>query len=308
MPQLAAKPICRYVNTGIFSSPEYLALSQDGTARLLMLFLLIHPHGGAFHVPGLYQVGPSALQEVCRLPARAFARAYAELQQSRIIRVDSAVRLIWMPAALSLIGPPANPNMVKGFCRSIRQMPACPLLDEAIAFYRTFLHKFGQSFSKPFAEAFDLVEETVTHTIREPLANGLNEVCETYINSNSNRDRYNHINNHPVREASAIEINDEPARAVRRFAEWAKWPLPPLEALKFQADDLPGLTEGEMREAQALLAGREGIRDRWAYLFAVVRRTRSGHPLEQGQLIPVGDGEDPFASFSDGQEVNFRDP
>ena len=273
-----------------------------------MLFLLIHPHGGAFHVPGLYQVGPSALQEVCRLPARSFVRAYAELRQNRIIRVDSTVHLIWMPAALSLIGPPANPNMVKGFCRSIRQMPACPLLDEAIAFYRAYLSKFGQSFIKPFAEAFDPVEETNTHTMREPLANGSSEVWGTYINTNSNRDKYNQINNHPVREASIPELNDETARAVRKFAEWAEWPLPAIETLKIQASDLPGLTEGELKEAQALLAGREGIRDRWAYLFAVIRRTRAGHPLQQGQAIPPSDGEDPFASFSDGQEVNFHEP
>lgn len=111
-----------------------------------------------------------------------------------------------------------------------------------------------------------------------------------------------------VREASAIEINDEIASAVQTFAEWAGWPLLALEALKSQVDDLPGLTEDEMRKFQALLAGRESIRDRWAYLFAVVRRTRAGHLLQQGQVIPVSDGEDPFASFSNGQEVNFREP
>lgn len=36
-----------------FGAHEYLTLADDGDARLLFLFLLIHPHEGSFHVPGL---------------------------------------------------------------------------------------------------------------------------------------------------------------------------------------------------------------------------------------------------------------
>jgi hypothetical protein len=308
MPYSNAKPICRYVNASLFTSPEYLALSQDGSARLLLLYLLIHPHGGAFHVPGLYQVGPSTLRESCRMPARSFSRAFAELQEKRIIRIDSVVRLVWMEAALRLIGPPANPNMVKGFCRSIIQMPSCALLEEAIASYGTFLTRLGPSFFKPFAEAFSPGSEIVSSNTEEPNRNGSETVCETYIHSNSYRDNNNHSHINLVREPPGSDYAAENAKTVHRFSERVGWPLSATDIMRSQVSDLPALSENELEQGKALLSGREGIKDRWAYLFAIVRRSRAGHPIRQNAGEVPDDEADPFESFSDGQEVDLHGP
>lgn len=51
--------------------------------------------------------------------------------------------LIWLPTAIEHMGPPANPNIVRGYCRALKSMPRSSLILEEVAAYRPFLEGLG---------------------------------------------------------------------------------------------------------------------------------------------------------------------
>jgi hypothetical protein len=128
----------------------------------LYLYLLTGPHTLAYHVPGLYLVGRQALREGLRLSPQEFSRALANLAEHAGLKADFCRSVLWLPSALDHMGPPANPNIVRGYVRAIQSMPKSPLRSDAIAAYGPFFAAMGPSFFEPFADGFPEVSQTVS--------------------------------------------------------------------------------------------------------------------------------------------------
>ena len=156
----AARGICRYLKVSTWRSEAMYRLPTDGHARLLYLYLLTGPHTLACHVPGLYQVGRESLREELRLKPSAFNKALKSLTENLGAQTDFSRSLAWIPSALEHLGPPANPNIVKAYCRALADMPASPLVTTAIFAYDAFLETLGDSFLKPFRNRFPWVCQT----------------------------------------------------------------------------------------------------------------------------------------------------
>lgn len=298
------KPICRYVSAGITCSVEYRALSCDGPSRLLFLFLLIHPHGGSFHVPGLYKVGPDTLRETSALPRKAFQKAFAELHDRGLLRSDKDSQLVWLPSALHLMGPPANPNMVRGYCRSMQHMPECSLLDDALRAYGLFLTEIGDNFFEPFAEAFgDHLERVFPGWSNTPL-NDFERVDETY--SHNNIDKYTDTHIKDASKGFAKHSGNEIHRYFDEIARQNDWPrLTTARADKLR-EDTPYLSLDEIKRARLATTDRKDIRDPWGYLFAIIRRNRDDARPSWNEAMPHEPEANAFQKFVDGEEVSFN--
>lgn len=157
-----SRSICRYLKVSIWHSEAMYALPCAGQARFLYLYLLTGPHTLGYHVPGIYQVGKQALREATSLNAQEFSKAMIALRDRAGMQTDFVRGLIWLPSALEHLGPPANPNIVRGYCKAIQSMPKSRLLKEAIAAYGPFLANLGEDFVKPFAERFPEVQQMIS--------------------------------------------------------------------------------------------------------------------------------------------------
>ena len=149
-----SRGICRYLKVSLWHSDAWHSIPRKGHARLVYLHILTGPHTLAYHVPGLYQVGQRALQEVLDLGRREFGVAIRVLAAGIGLQVDVRKSMIWAPSAIDHLGPPANPNIVRGYCRALRTMPQGPLTLQAIAAYEPFLKSLGREFVEPFWKAF----------------------------------------------------------------------------------------------------------------------------------------------------------
>lgn len=149
-----SRGVCRYLKVAMWHSDVWHAISHKGHSRLLYVYLLTGPHTLCYHVPGLYLVGLDALREALGLQRREFAKAVAELKEAVGIEVDVRKGLIWVPTAINHLGPPANPNIVRGYCKALASMPQSTLIDATIATYETFLFSLGRPFWQPLADRF----------------------------------------------------------------------------------------------------------------------------------------------------------
>jgi hypothetical protein len=299
----SGKPICRPIHTGIFHSPEYLALPESGNSRLLMLFLLIHPHGGTFHLPGLYQTGPDSMRETLKMPHKLFKIAYQEIHDAGVVQSDDRYRLMWMPCALRLVGPPVSPNVVKGYCRSLGQLPPSPLVQQAIPAYWQSLQPYGHHFLEPFENAFE--------SLLEELVEGFRKASESPDHKISNR--YRDKDNYPHRNTASspdtsLGLGGEVVEYLYRYGVAEGWPESSLRKISALAQAYPRVTLEDLHGAEAILQGNSGTKDPASYLFAVARNRLSRSAGSQDDL-PRAEGNDShsFAGFVDGQSVSFDD-
>lgn len=77
-------------------------------------------------IPGITVAGRASLAEGLDWPVKKMGRALTELEEAGLIQQDAAARLIWAPHA-SVEASPANPNIVKSWCRYWALVPDCPL-------------------------------------------------------------------------------------------------------------------------------------------------------------------------------------
>lgn len=170
----ASRGICRYLKVSVWRSEAMYQMPADTHARLLYLYLLTGPHTLSCHVPGLYQVGRESLREELRLKPRAFNSALQSLVSTLGVETDFSRCIAWVPSALEHLGPPANPNIVKSYCRAFTEMPVSPLVSTALRAYAFYLSDLGAIFLKPFQDRFP----NVARTMSEQRANGLRQVMK----------------------------------------------------------------------------------------------------------------------------------
>lgn len=150
----SSRGVCRYLKVSLWHSEVMYKLPQKGRTRYVYLYLLTGPHTLGYHVPGLYQLGKQALRETLELGPQEFATVLQNLRDAAGLKTDFSRGMLWIPSALNHLGPPSNPNIVRGYCRAIQAMPKSDLFADAIAAYRPFLGSLGPIFLKPFEEAF----------------------------------------------------------------------------------------------------------------------------------------------------------
>lgn len=255
-------------------------------------------------MPGLYKVGPETLRETSGLPKKAFQKAFKELHDSMLLRSDKDSQLVWLPSALYLMGPPANPNMVKGYCRSMQHMPKCALLDDALLAYAYFLTNIGTNFLEPFQDAFGDHLRTVFPNWHASLSNGFKTISGTYSNSDSHKYNDNHIDALPEHSPDPFE-----PRMEKDFAEIARdydWPCLTKQTADRLLRDIPDLGQHEVRQAKLALAGRKDLRDPWSYFFAVIRRNRNDAGTPMTKETTRNEEPDPFKAYVDGEEVSLH--
>lgn len=285
------RPICRPVHTGLFQSKEYRELPEDGHARLLLLCLLIHPHGGSFHLPGLYNVGRESLREIASMPKKAFAKALADLRASGLLDADEDSRLFWVPCALRLVGPPGNPNVVKGYARSLGQLSPSRLVDVAVTTYLGYLKPFGSAFWEPFAKAFERVPEDSPSTPVKPFQS-LSEKS-AYIDEDRNEDRNSDVN---LASKKLAPVSSSQVLSFVRESGWKEIGRDDVERWVHQADDLDAET---FLEVAKRMHRRQNVRDPLSYMNGVLRQ------LRDRKTSGLQNQEDPSRLLEDGAEVTF---
>ena len=286
------RPICRAIHTGIFQSKEYRSLPSDGQARLLLLCLLIHPHGGTFHLPGLYHVGNETLREAASMPRRSFMKALDDLVESGLVQHDQENRLLWIPAALKLVGPPGNPNVAKGYARSLGQLPMSKLVTEAVESYRSHLEAFGEAFLEPFAKAF----ERVSDAFEAPERSLQKRIAKASDNSNKDKDINCH---HHSNRTGGMDRSSFLA-----FASRVGWVGVSEGKVTRLLEDAPSLTLQDLEDFGHRIADRDDVRDPLAYLRSIyTNRRRGAVGLEHREPTDERHAKLP----EDGAEMKFDD-
>ncbi|MFP2959924.1 hypothetical protein ACLEPN_19340 [Myxococcus sp. 1LA] len=145
----------RKVATSLWREPRFLALSPPApSAQHLVLYLMTNPSTGS--VPGLYAIRESTIAEELGWTLEGFREAFQEAFEKGFVKADWKAGLLWLPDVIHQ-EPPANPNVVKGWARAVRELPKCPLLLEALDALRDGIHETfaaPQAFLKAFREAF----------------------------------------------------------------------------------------------------------------------------------------------------------
>ncbi len=146
----------RRVQVSTYTDDKFLQLTPvRPSGQSLWLYLLTGRHTTA--IPGLSAVGLFSLAEQLRWPLKDVKRHWREIESRDMGKADWEAPCIWLPNA-PRYNKPESPNVVKAWAAALREIPACDLRSEAIAFLQVFTeglgYGFGQAFREGFAKAF----------------------------------------------------------------------------------------------------------------------------------------------------------
>ena len=82
-----------------------------------------------------------------------FDKAFAEIFQEGMAKVDFKARVMWIPNAIKH-NRPESPNVVKSWGAEFEQIPECDLKQEALDMLRASVYALGEAFAKSFEETF----------------------------------------------------------------------------------------------------------------------------------------------------------
>lgn len=136
----------RKIDVRIWNDAKFNSLSSDG--KLAFFMLLTHPMMTAL---GAMRGTPSGLAEEIGMEPEPFREGFRELLSKRLAEHDQEGRLIALPNFLKY-NPPANPNAVRSWLKSLELLPECALLDQVIQRARTAAKGFKEPLPEPFAE------------------------------------------------------------------------------------------------------------------------------------------------------------
>lgn len=121
-------------------------------AQSLWQYLLTGPHKTV--LPCAFIGGEAGLAEAIGWTLSGFRKAFKEVLDKGMVRVDWSKRLIFIPNALKH-NHPENPNVVKAWRKAFNELPDCPLKVEIFAHIKAFLLKeFSEVFQKAFGEEY----------------------------------------------------------------------------------------------------------------------------------------------------------
>lgn len=142
------------VQRRIWNDAGFRKLSKPApNARDLFLYLLTTP--SATQIPGLLALGESAMAEDLGWPVLGLRKCLAELEMAKMVKVDRAARLLWLPNGLKH-NPPRSPDNVKGWAKHWRLLPECALLREAAEAMMAAFAARGPTFAVAFGHTSGL--------------------------------------------------------------------------------------------------------------------------------------------------------
>ena len=129
-------------------------------AKLLFVYLQTGPHTTI--VPGLSAIGKSALAEQLRWRLPKFQKAFAELEQHRMVEADWNAGVVFVPDVLR-VDAPDNGSVIKSWKSSWSEIPECPLKAKVSALYWAHCEDRGTTFLDGFIEATEVTNPFSDH-------------------------------------------------------------------------------------------------------------------------------------------------
>lgn len=120
------------------------------SGQALWIYLLTGPR--THSIPGLYTVGEREMAEALGWSLLAYRRAFQEILDEDLVKVDWHARLVWIPKAIHY-NQPESPNVVLGWSRIWDELPECSLKSEAYHYIKGFLEGLGKGFHDAFMKA-----------------------------------------------------------------------------------------------------------------------------------------------------------
>ncbi|NTF35539.1 hypothetical protein [Agrobacterium rubi] len=143
----------RKIDVRIWNDAKFNTLSSDG--KLAFFMLLTHPMLTAL---GAMRGTPEGLASEIGMDIELFKKGFAELLSQRLAEHDENGKLIALPNFLKY-NPPANPNAVKSWVKSLDFLPECELrnlvIQRASQSAQGFKVPLPEPFMKLFAERFN---------------------------------------------------------------------------------------------------------------------------------------------------------
>lgn len=141
----------RKVYIRIWGDHKFCHLSSpQPNAQTLWFFLLTGPQ--TTRMPGLISTGEAGMAEMLRWPLDGFRKAFDEILDKGLVKVDWQSRLVWIPNAIKY-NRPENPNVVKGWQDTWEELPECPLKLEVYEHLKRSVEPLGEGFAKAFQQA-----------------------------------------------------------------------------------------------------------------------------------------------------------
>lgn len=156
----------RKISVAIWADERFRELSDDG--KLTFLYLLTHP---AMTAVGAMRATPAGLAAELSWNPRRLQRALAPAVERGMLELNAAAGYIALPNFLKH-NRPENPNVVRGWARSLGAIPECPEKARLIARCVAILTEPGSreafmaAYRKEFGRAVPL---NGLETVSEPL-------------------------------------------------------------------------------------------------------------------------------------------
>lgn len=142
----------RRVEVSTYTDEKFLKLSPvRPSGQSLWLYLLTGKHTTA--IPGLSGHGLGSLSEQLKWPLKDVRKHWEEIERLKMGTADWSAPCIWLPKAIRY-NEPESPNVVRGWEKHAKDIPACSLKDSALASLQAYCEGRSEAYLKAFRDAF----------------------------------------------------------------------------------------------------------------------------------------------------------
>ena len=144
--------VYRRIYVSMWLDEKFRGLSQpEPSAQFLWFYLLSGPATVA--VPGVIRATRGGMADELGWSLADLQACFDELTAAAMVEVDWSSGVIWLPKAV-FYNPPASPNVVKAWAKSLDHITECPLKVTVVKALMEFLSDYGEAFRNPLMEQF----------------------------------------------------------------------------------------------------------------------------------------------------------
>lgn len=166
----------RRVSLRVWGDARFRALTRaEPNAQTLWFYVLTGPE--TTNVPGLFSATEGGIADALGWDLKPFRERFAELVSSGMAQADWEARVVWLPNAIKH-NEPANQKQVKGWLKTIADLPDSPLKNQAVV--ALFRHLEGldgrrekgkQPLAEPLRRLADAASQAEPHTVSDAACN-----------------------------------------------------------------------------------------------------------------------------------------
>lgn len=138
----------RKIDVRVWNDKKFSDFPDDG--KLAFLFLLTHPNLTSL---GAMRATKAGLAEELGWAGPKFGRVFDSLVTADMVRFDARASFLWLPNFLRY-NAPENPNVVRGWAKSLDLLPECALRDRVLHASYLSLARIGKGLPEAFREVF----------------------------------------------------------------------------------------------------------------------------------------------------------